>query len=198
MLVKVLSGFGLLLFVVGVGLGVMTLGGALAASARDATDEKHGIVEGPPLCNWDATLSRRVMAENETQSVLVSATNPFTETCQSTLTLRAPSFDLSPSKDQQTLSVPPGRPGSVGWIVSPRKTGVYEVAVSDDLTTRTLGLSVTNVFGLSAFQSQLLAGLGSILGPMLTAPWWFDKWQQRAKAKPPAKKEAAEKPSATD
>ena len=198
MLVKVLSGCGVLLFVVGVGLGVITLGGALAASARDATDEKHGIVVGPPLCNWDATLSRRVMAENETQSVLVSATNPFTETCQSTLTLRAPSFDLSPSKDQQSLSIPPGRQGSAGWIVSPRKTGVYEVAVSDDLTTRTLGLSVTNVFGLSAFQSQLLAGLGSILGPMLTAPWWFDKWQQRAKAKPPVKKEAAEKPAASD
>lgn len=192
MWVKVLSGFGLLCLVVGLGVGGLLLGSLGLAALRDATDEGHGYVEGPPLCMWEASLSRRVMAENETQAVQVSVTNPFTQACQSTLTLRAPSFDLSPSKDQQAVTVPPGRQGALSWIITPRKTGVYEVAVADELTTRTLGLSVTNVFGLNAFQAQLLAGLSSFLGPMLTAPWWFDKWQQRHRAKQAARKEAVE------
>ena len=71
--------------------------------------------------------------------------------------------------------------GSMSWIISPRKTGTYEIAVSDPLNSKVFGINVTNMFGLSAVQAKSASILGTIFGPMLTVPWWWEKWFQRKK-----------------
>jgi hypothetical protein len=191
MLRKVLGSFGLLLFLGGVAVGLSLLGSSLYARLLDYEDIQHGnIGDEPPPCNWQVSVARRVMAENEAQAVLVSVANTTPDACRSTLALRAPSFDMSPNKEEQVLIVPPGQEGSVAWIITPRRTGAYELAVADVLNTRSLGITVTNVLGLTAVQAQLLATLGSLFGPMLTVPWWFDKWRQR-QLKPPQRPASA-------
>lgn len=187
MLGKVLMGVGCVIFLLGMGLGLGLLGGAVYALTLDREHIIHGIVNDEfPLCTWEVAISRRVMAENESLAVSVNVTDPDPKPCRSTLALRAPGFDISPTQEEQTITVPPGQHGSLAWIVTPRKTGAYEVAVADVLTTRNLGLTVTNVLGLTSFQAQLLATLGTFFGPVFTFPWWFERWQRR-KQRPPAR-----------
>jgi hypothetical protein len=107
------------------------------------------------------------------------------EKCQSSLTLLAPGFDISPRKDEQVISAEANDRGSVAWVVASDKAGEYEIAITDGVDTRVLGVTVTNLFGLTAVQLQVLAVIGAILGPMLSVPWWLERIQ-RKKAKPAA------------
>lgn len=166
----------------------LTLRNNLQNSEVQATKldgEKHAFAvigdDAPPPCNWEVTEPERVMAENKSQAVVVKTTNNEKKPCESYLSLRAPSFDLSPAKEEQHVTLPAGDKGSVSWILTPRKTGTYEVAVSDIIDTKIFGIAVTNVFGLTAAQAKVFATLSSLLGPMLTVPWWVDKWFQRKK-----------------
>jgi hypothetical protein len=133
-------------------------------------------------------LSQRVLTEDNSQTIVIKATNPAEMECQSVLTLLAPGFEVSPHKDEQTLTAKPKGQGSIAWIVTAQKAGTYEIAISDGVDTRVMGVTVTNLLGLTAFQIQVLAVVGTLFGPMFTIPWWFDRLQQRKRsgAKSPA------------
>ena len=153
------------------------------ATALNNTKHVFGMIsdDAPPPCSWIVIPPEKVMSEDKTQSVVVGFENSEKKPCETYLSLRAPSFDTTPSKDEQKISVPPGKTGSISWILTPRKTGTFEVAVSDILNTNIYGITVTNIFGLNATQAKIFSMLGTLLGPMLTAPWWVDKWFQRKK-----------------
>ena len=160
------------------------------AVSRDSEKTAHGIVQGPPLCIWNADVSERVMSEDKSQALLIHIDNPASENCVSILSLRSPGFDITPSKDEQTITLQKGSKGFLSWIMTPRKTGTYEIAVSDSLNTKILGITVTNTFGFTTGQTKLFSIIGSMFGPMTTIPWWFEKLWTRRKQK---KEEPVEK-----
>ncbi len=150
--------------------------GEKKASALDNTKTVYGSVGGDILpCTWDVKFPERVMPENKSGSVLVEASSSADAACESTISLRAPSFDVSPNKEEQKINLPAGKKGSLSWILTPRKTGIYEISVSDILNTKIFGITVTNTFGLTAVQAQLASTVGGLFGPMLTLPWWWDR-----------------------
>lgn len=128
-------------------------------------------------------MAQRVLSENNSQTIVVNATNATDTECQSQLTLLAPGFDVSPRKESQTVTAKSKGQGSVAWIVIPQKSGAFDIAVSDGLNTQTLGITVTNILGLTATQAQLCSILGTLFGPMLSIPWWVDRWQKRKRPK---------------
>ncbi len=149
------------------------------AVLKDKEETSYGMVEGPPPCSWDAESPDRVLSENKSQAILIKVKNETDEECQSAVSLRSPGFDMSPAKEEQTIILKSKQDGSVSWIISPRKTGSYEIAVSDSLNTKVFGINVTNMFGLSAVQAKTASFLGTLFGPMLTIPWWWEKWFQK-------------------
>ncbi len=149
------------------------------ALALDQTKQSFGFIEGPPPCSWEAQAPERVISENKNQAILIKTKNESSEPCQTLLYLRAPNFDISPNKEEQKISMEGTSSGSISWIISPRKTGSYEIAVTDNLDTKIFGISVKNMFGLTEVQGKLLSGLGTLFGPMLTIPWWWDRFKKK-------------------
>lgn len=177
---------GLTIFLIAVAAGALLLITQQQAQLRDRADEGFGIAMGDVLpCAWEVDLSQRVLSENKSHSIIVNTANAMDADCQSALTLLAPGFDISPRKEEQTIVAKANSRGSIVWIVTPDEAGEYEIAVTDGIDTRVMGVTVTNLFGLTAVQIQMLAVVGSILGPMLSIPWWLDRMQQRKKTRPP-------------
>lgn len=184
----VLAFSGLILLVVGISLGNTLRQGTSEALAKDGTKKKFGMIASDiPQCVWDVAEPDRVMAENKSQAVVINTKNPESKPCESFISLRAPDFDMRPPKEEIKVSLPAKRNGSISWIIKPRRTGTYEMAVSDVLNTKILGITVTNVYGLTAGQAKALSTVGSLFGPMLTVPWWWD-WYRRRKQKQPEQK----------
>ncbi|MBI4067622.1 hypothetical protein HY407_04515 [Candidatus Gottesmanbacteria bacterium] len=137
--------------------------------------------EGPLPCAWEVKDPERVMSEEKSQALVVKVSNKYDEDCQSILTLSAPGFDLSPNKDEQTIALRKKGKGSLSWIITPRKSGTFEIAISDILNTKIFGITVTNVFGLNAMQAKIASIFGGLFGPMLTVPWWWDRLRRKQK-----------------
>ena len=150
------------------------------AQSRDHVDTQFGVIASDiPLCTWEVVLPQRVLTEDTSQSIVILATDPADVDCQSSLTLLAPGFDVTPHKDEQIVTAKPKGQGSIAWILIPLKPGSFEIAVTDGINTRVMGVTVTNILGLTAVQAQILVVAGSLFGPMFTFPWWIDRWQQR-------------------
>lgn len=178
---------GLILFVVGVITGVVLLRSQQRAKTLDRTETGFGIVTGDvPPCAWDVSVQNRVVTENHSQAIVVNATNTMDVACQSTVSLLAPGFNVTPHKDEQVVKAQANGKGSVAWIATANDAGDYELVVTDGINTSVVGITVTNLLGLTALQAQIFAMVGSIFGPMLSIPWWFERWQQRKKARPQA------------
>lgn len=176
---------GLIIFGMAVIAGVLLLRSQQRAQSRDHTDTSFGIVAGDvPPCAWEVSLPERVVAEKHPQAIVVNVTNSMDVACQSLVTLLAPGFNVTPRKDEQMITAQPNGKGSVAWIATADDAGEYEIVVTDGIDTRVMGVTVTNLLGLTALQLQILAVVGSIFGPMLSIPWWFERLQQRKKARP--------------
>lgn len=151
-----------------------------SAKLRDNEKTIYGSIgEGPLPCTWDVKEPERVMSEEKSQALVVKIINKSDEECESTLSLSSPTFDISPSKDEQTISLTKKGKGSISWIITPRKSGTFDIAISDVLNTKIFGITVTNVFGLNAFQAKVASIFGGLFGPMLTVPWWWDRLRRR-------------------
>jgi len=175
---------GLAIFIIATCVAALLLTTSQQARARDHTNTRFGVVSsGTPLCVWEVALPQRVLAEDNSQFLVVNATDPAKTDCQSSLTLLAPGFDISPHKEEQILTAKSQGSGSIFWIVTPHKPGSYEIALSDGINTRVLGVTVTNLLGLTALQAQILTTLGTLLGPVITIPWWLERWQQRKRVR---------------
>lgn len=170
---------GLIIFISCLSLNSSLSNGEKTAFSLDDEETAFGIIEGPPPCVWTVESPERVMSENESQAIVVQATNSTNEECESTLSLSAPSFNLSPLKGEQKLVLAQNGTGSTSWILTPQKTGTYELSVSDVLNTQIYGVTVTNTFGLTALQAKFASGIGTFFGPMITVPWWWDRFRQR-------------------
>lgn len=146
------------------------------ALSLDKKETKYGSIgEGPLPCAWEVKPPERIISEDKSQAVVLSIMNQSDTECESIVSLRAPGFDYSPVKEEQRIMLKEKAKGSLSWILTPRKTGTYEIAVSDILNTRIFGITVTNTLGLSTVQAKVASVLGTLFGPMLTVPWWWEK-----------------------
>ena len=151
------------------------------AVRRDEVKKIFAIVgeDTPPSCNWNVKMPDRVMTENTSQAIIAETSNSAKKNCETYLSLLAPGFDVQPAKEEQKINLEPNRKGSASWIITPQKSGNFELTVSDIINTKIFGVNVTNMFGLNAFQAKILSVLGSLFGPMFTIPWWWDRFKKR-------------------
>ncbi len=171
---------GLALFLLALGAGISILGISQSAQSRDQFDKGYGSVAGDtPLCLWEINSTQRVLSENASHSITINATNAYDVDCESVLTFLAPGFDISPRKEDLIVTAKPKCQGSIAWVVTPQKSGSFEIVVTDGIDTRIIGITVTNILGLTAAQAQIFSVLGTLFGPMFTIPWWIDRVQQR-------------------
>ena len=147
---------GVLLFLVGLILGISLILDALRAASLDETHTIHAAIseDASPFCTWEASLSTKVMTQNTSQAVLVKVSNPADKECQSTLALRAPGFEISPMRDEQKIALEAGGTGSLSWLVTPHRTGTFQIAVSDILNTQILGVTVKDEYGLDGHSGE--------------------------------------------
>jgi hypothetical protein len=158
------------------------------AAAKDGKKHMYAMVsdEVPP-CAWEVKSPERVMTQSKSQAVVIKTKNTGNKKCATYLSLRAPGFDLRPPREEQAISLPPKTDGAISWIISPRQTGTYDMTVSDVINTKIFGVTVTNVYGLTAPQAKALSSAASLFGPMLTVPWWLDWWRRRKQNPQPQK-----------
>jgi hypothetical protein len=176
---RILPIFGIFLFIVSVYFINLFNKTEKKIASLDKSETKNAIIQGAPPCKWEVTKPERLMSENKTQALYINTTNPGETECESILFLRAPGFDVSPMKEAQNIKLPPSGTGSISWIISPKKVGTYEIAVTDEVDTKIFGLTVNNMFGLNALQAKILSFLGTLFGPMLTVPWWWDRLRKK-------------------
>lgn len=157
--------------------------------------------------SWDVNVPNRVMAESDTQDLTVTFSNTDkASACDESVQIAALKFDFSPNEPIRNITIPPGESRSLHWVLGPRELGTLDVTVSisDPDSYKKVGITVTNIFGLTIWQAQLLSYLGTLvgvfLGPVLSFPWWYSIWQKhhrkRKKTRPSSqpKKRARHKP----
>jgi hypothetical protein len=174
---------------------------ALLAARADATTVDRRPAPGTPVedaagsCGVFVTsevlLARRVMSEQASQSLTVALTNEGADACAVAVTLAAPDFRASPPQTQLTVTAAAGATTEHAWVISPLRAGDFEVAVIVGNSVTVLGISVTTVLGLTPLQAEILSLVGSVLGPMLTLPWWYERWQERRARQEQARREQA-------
>lgn len=172
---------GLLIFIIAILLIFKIKAEEKKAAQRDDKKKVFAIVgeDTPPSCNWEVAMPDRVMTENTTQAIIVETFNPNKKDCETYLSLRSPGFNIQPAREEQKINLEPNKKGSISWIITPQKSGNFEITLSDIINTKILGINVTNMFGLSAFQAKILSVIGSLFGPMFTIPWWWDRFKKR-------------------
>lgn len=185
MIKNILAIGGLLLFLIGLFLFFRVRQASSAAVGFDNQWQTGG--EDVGVCSdllRQANVADRVMSERESQALNILLVNDNSPApCNTTITLAAPNFDMSPPESNRPVTVPPGEEVTLNWIISPRRTGTYVISISTPTQAITLGITVTTVLGLTAVQAELLSILSTLLGPMLTVPWWYEQWQKRKKEK---------------
>ncbi|MFZ0546771.1 MAG: hypothetical protein WAM60_15095 [Candidatus Promineifilaceae bacterium] len=178
---------GVLLFLLGAASLLLLIQDRSAAQDADESVIGGGASEQSECKNviQEVSLSKRVMTEKESQTLKVVLANlTGLATCDTTVRLAALDFELAPATTERAVSLETdGKPVTLIWVMKPRETGSFELAVTAGNVTEILGVVVTNVLGLTAVQIQVLSYLSTLLGPMLTAPWWYEHWQKRKKEK---------------
>lgn len=135
--------------------------------------------------------AQRVMSESDTQVLTATLTNHDNKlTCDEDVGFYAPEFDFSPTTPlPRHLTIPPGQKRSLSWILVPRKLGTFMIGVGlDPLGIEPfIGITVTNVFGLTIWQAQLLSYVGTFggtfFGPVLSFTWWYTIWKKHRRKK---------------
>ncbi len=171
---------GILLFSLGVFLGLYLWIPKQSAISKDFRPLPPTGGGGPcGVYLVEAQVSKRTMLENESQALTVEIGNLYGEDCKATVNLNAPNFDIAPNENEQTVTFPGKGNSTVIWILTPKMAGVFEVSIEVERDSQIIGIGVTNLLGLSPTQAQIISYVGSFFGPMLTAPWWYEKLKER-------------------
>ena len=188
---------GIVLFGVGIGLALVLWSSAARAYSLDMERSSQGAASAPscqhPL--EGVNLVRRVISETDSESLSVVLGNDTPGECEVSVHLSAPNFDISPTADSRTVAVPPAQSVTIVWILSPRKSGSFQVAVTAGLDSVVIGLTVTDVLGLTPQQAKILSMVAAFLGPMLTAPWWYERIKEARAKKAAREAQSGEKPA---
>jgi len=186
-LARTSSLIGIIGLLVSAGFAVFLISGELVARLLDFPIGYGSIVltAGDPCDYPEMTIEvdRRTITEKETVIIGVNLSNRSTQECEATVELYSPNFDISPQQESQTFNLASGETIRVIWVLSPRETGTYQIWISSGREGSSIGIIVTNVLGVTAYQAQLLTYLGTFFSSSLTFPWLYTVWQERRKEK---------------
>lgn len=126
---------------------------------------------------------KRIMSEKESQIVTVIVRNTEPRACDLTIEFVAPQFDLGGAENKHEIHLNVLEERKITWIIAPKETGDYQLAVSSGLVRKYFGITVTNILGIPAFWAKIFAVIGGILGPMATLPWLLENVFGIGKAK---------------
>lgn len=174
---------GVVLFAVSIAIGC---GLARSFFSAVALDFNFSAVSAGPCLHplMDAQLEKRIMSEKESQALKVIL-KVYDAKCIATVTISAPKFDIGSDKAEKVINLKPLEERELIWVIAPKETGTYVIGISAGMDNMTLGVSVTNILGFSAKWAQVLFYIGGLFGPILTLPWWLEKYSKRKKAKDP-------------
>lgn len=191
--IRVLAVCGLLLFLGGIGLGVYLIGSSLTASIFTSPAQAcQSCSVAPGAYFLNLRVSDPTISDSQTDALTAyfdyypQDNDP--QDIPIKVTLMAPAFNPAISESAASYSQGSG-PVTLGWVLSPTKPGTFKVGIQVEMPLHAItdvqyvGITVTNVFGLNPWQIQLLSYLGTFLGPLLTAAWWYDKRQERKQKK---------------
>jgi len=130
----------------------------------------------------EVTPTQVVMSQNETRSIELLLGNKGRSPCRVIVRVDAPQFRVDPpSYDPLTLSAGETR-AKVSWILTAQLLGDFKVNVRAALDSVTVGVRVTNVFGLPADLAALAAWVGGVMGASgLTLRCVYDWYKSRRK-----------------
>lgn len=198
---KVLAICGVSVLCAGVGLGLLIHILGFKASSLDSPlvnpfyCGSGGVQCAPPppfpSCSKKALFFQeinafKVMSVSESQKLTTTLVNWGEKECKVSITLDAPNFTTS-SEKKQTFVIPRFETTEFNWVLSCDKPGTYTVIVSittaDDppkiIGSNEIGISVTNIFGLTASQASLFSVVSGAFGSILTVPFWLDRCKKR-------------------
>ncbi len=193
---RILAICGLVLFLGSVGLGLYLAIGDLRASALTSPHIPECGVD--VLCSFSPGYGY-LKLNNSNQTISVNETDALTitfdyvprpndpQSAPMTITLLAPEFNINPGTSEKT--VPFSGYITLGWVLIPTQPGTFQVGIQVEAPAyqisdiQYIGITVTNVFGLSPWQIQLLSYIFTFLGPLLSAAWWYDKWKEHKRKK---------------
>lgn len=189
---------GTVLFLGSVALLVLSVSPTTLFPAESAA--AGGGAEDLPSCRWTVDgavkgeipadrefnverLDHIVMSESQNLALYVSAT-PFEgdEECDSFINVNAPNFTSAPT-GHYVYATGDSQASHYVFILSPQKAGSLMFLLTSDQSSYHGDVTVTNWMGLNPFWSQMLVGLGTVFGPMLTVPWWLDRRRESKEIK---------------
>jgi hypothetical protein len=171
---SVLAGLACVVF--SLGMGTALLWHYLTAARLDAKSESLGAA--PCMFPLKGFETPRVLSTGESKPATLLLFNDGTSVCTVHLTLAAPDFELG-APGTRSLELLPGQRATASWILSPKSAGRYTISLSTDYHSVTRGIVVTSVFGFSVSAAGIASIAASFLGPMLTLPWWIERWEKR-------------------
>jgi hypothetical protein len=167
-------------------VGVLALLGSATRSVKALdTFGRPGAEAFSSLRPWTVELTPRVISVGDSGVLTVVVPRDFgLSSWPVTVSYDPVVLALSPLDRRRQANFPPDQgDGSVTWIVRPLSIGRQSISVNSFFGTRTVALDVRNVVGLTARQARLVSWAGSVLGPMLTLPWWLDWWRSRQRSR---------------
>ncbi len=159
---------------------MLTLGRLGRDASEHDTAQKYSLLGKILPCTLEEVAVPRVMSVRESHPLVVNVVREEGPPCESTVEVSATNFEFSPGELHRTIMLDAGRfRDTATWVMSPKQTGEYTIVVNTGADVQTFGVVVTNVLGFRAKPAQIITYVGSVLGPMLTVPWWLDRIKSR-------------------
>lgn len=202
---KLIFVLGIIMLLIAIAYGSSLLITSLRARSADHSNIQDAGAGGGGnrnLCKRDVfeiteiSPSDRVVSDSDSVAITAVLSNKGNEECDVILSLTAPAFNVDP--DQETLVVlrPGLRTETFVWLLVPQKQGSFQVRIKADLSdsdilNQLVGLTVTDVLGLTPRWARVISILGTFLGPSLTLPTligWYREWNEKRNKRGPKKK----------
>jgi hypothetical protein len=120
-------------------------------------------------------------------TVTLTAREPSACTMKVELVAAAPLKVSGKNPDDITLTIE--RPTDTRrWILSADQAGTWDIEVKAGGFRKPYTIEVTTVFGLSPLTTALIAGVSGVMGPMLTLPYWLERWRTRPATRRPGRR----------
>lgn len=176
---KMSSLIGIIGLIVSLGFSTNLILGEFRARLLDYMELRLSPVPCDP--NMTIEADKRIITENESVVININLFYPSKNQCEVDVYLFTPNFDISPQEESQTAVFTDT--ARVVWVLSPRKFGTYQIAVGAGAHHGSIGITVTNGIGMSAYQVQWFTYIGAFLGSAFSLPWLYTIWQERKKEK---------------
>lgn len=174
-----------------IGLGIFVL--VLLSIVVLSVSLGEGGATAPTSCTFTHKTSLvNSMTDQESKILTVSLYGEGESSdCTTDVRLDITNFDISPPENIQKASIVAHQTTQVIWVLSPKNQGKFSYVVSfpdsQALTPDESTVKVTNGVGFPAWVTSVLApAAATVLGPLLTVPYWIDKyssWTKKRKGK---------------